>query len=286
MKPADTNGTRDMRIQEVFRRKESAKMKVRNSKTKAFTLIELLVVIAIIGILAAMLLPALNTARERARSALCISNLRQIGVAITMYADDHNDYYPPGFTGTCATCGDWTLFVASYLSKTASNYGSLTGSSGTSPVLICPTVRTPQGKVTRTTYSAHVALMGNTGYPVPFNGQTRRSVVARPTELVLLADGNLGQPAGAPVTTFDAEASFGAPMKYPQQAYNAYTSSDNNSPIDGGDTSNYDTGNSSALGYLRWRHYSNKTGNFLFCDGHVETLYQNQVARKNLRYDQ
>ena len=91
---------------------------------RGFTLIELLVVIAIIAILAAMLLPALAQAREKARQIACVNNTKQIALCYLMYADDNKEYFP-GFVNQYTDPGTrtvWTAHIDPYLKSNDSLY--------------------------------------------------------------------------------------------------------------------------------------------------------------------
>ena len=130
-----------------------------------FTLIELLVVIAIIAILAAMLLPALAKAKQKAQSAACISNLRQMSVAAQMYAEDFNSRYCLTFEVTGDNSSSlsggrkaWFNFILPRLTTTNASQWN---------VLLCP-VRTKQFNEALQLYPTGPADLGITSYGVNF----------------------------------------------------------------------------------------------------------------------
>ena len=144
-------------------------------KKTRFTLIELLVVIAIIAILAAMLLPALQSARERSRRGSCISNLKQIGLALTQYAGDNREKMPVGAcrgngsliaTGSALTVDNTVTGAANGMSALIANeyltdYG----------VYTCPSSTVPTGTAkTDLAYTVNLAYGYIPGYIAGNNG--------------------------------------------------------------------------------------------------------------------
>ena len=87
------------------------KASTKNQNRRIFTLIELLVVIAIIAILASMLLPALNKARETAKTISCVSQLKQWGLAFNLYSGDYNDFFTPWRNDT-SPAEPWTYILS------------------------------------------------------------------------------------------------------------------------------------------------------------------------------
>ena len=155
----------------------------------AFTLIELLVVIAIIAILVAILLPALSAARESGRSTACLANLRQMGVIVRAYADDHKGL-SPALGQPYTMLPNWAMAVQLGAGLDLATIGR----SPPQSVLVCPSSRAFYGRVMTRTYGINAT--GHAGSPddrgnfddAAVTAHVRMDAVERPSERPLLMD--------------------------------------------------------------------------------------------------
>ncbi len=177
--------------------------------TKAFTLLELLVVVGIIGLLGGMLLPALSKAGEEGRKAVCISNLRQLFLAVELYAMDNDDYYPPStwdienggglhrWHGTRVTTSDLFVFEPQSNSPGSPLYPYLI----TGKIKVCPTFKKYYDEPGGPWSTAFEAGCGGYGYNDNYVGSgrgkgivdgsinpARRHQIKMPIETIMFSD--------------------------------------------------------------------------------------------------
>jgi prepilin-type N-terminal cleavage/methylation domain len=223
----------------------------------AFTLIELLTVIAIIGILAAIIIPVTGRVRESAKSARCLANLRQLGLATNLYAQDNKGYYPFGYIK--ATDVRWHHLIHSYLGVVTPTNTEKTRSTS---VHLCPSERTELASASdqhRTNYSANPQVMRE---KKDDSTQARKtSAVLRPSQVVIIADGTVASNGGS-------DWGF-----YNQTGWDNSNVAQAENVVPNEETEDHRR--------ISWRH-QNRT-QVVFADGHAAAFAQGELRYKHFR---
>ena len=263
------------------------------ARRRGFTLVELLVVIGIIALLISILLPALNQARRSAKSVVCASNLRQLGIGFVFYAEGNDGSLPPGSTLNSAGSGDWAPFwydhVMSYIDQKAGGAGDTSfNPSDYGEAFVCPSAYIPAGYMH---YGVHPRLcppqqpaaFGTadpaTGRPLPPYKMAR---IPDSTQLLLAADAkqfNNPDPATARVYG-NAPWFMGFFSHYgiytyqferiPNGTGGMSVTVDSTTPLPLAINGNSDLGPDGwTQGDIRFRHGDDDQCNVVFVDGHV-----------------
>ena len=159
-----------------------------------FTLIELLVVIAIIAILAAILLPALNSARNRGRDAVCKSQLKQINTATLMYCQDNDDWIPPAITQNWAMLG-WQYLIEPYVASSSTQNERYVGTRN--GVFLCPAeyrlidYNNPAGTFKYSHYAINAYLSGRKDWGGSVGKVRKLNEVREPSKAVYILDNDV-----------------------------------------------------------------------------------------------
>jgi prepilin-type N-terminal cleavage/methylation domain-containing protein len=245
------------------------KTKSRPHPLHGFTLIELLVVIAIIAILAAMLLPVLSSAKAKAQTTGCISNLHQAALATSIYSSDFN-YFPPGVVPNLT---QWDLCLSPYVGGNGDISATNAWSRG--KIFSCPAAKVPNtGNILN--YSANP----NVCKDLRFSALVSPNRISRTSQIIIAADGIQYRTDGSSQAIFWAmQNSLGNVISF----NDGLPSRENESLPVGPDADGVFDDIDPLGANLRYRHSARLV--VMFVEGHVQTLAKGRLTEGNVYTD-